>query len=26
VRFKERLKSRFEQIDIWLVTYPIEVL
>lgn len=26
VRFKERLKTRFEQLDIWLVTYPIEVL
>ena len=25
-QFKERLKTRFEQIDIWLVTYPIEVL
>jgi len=24
--FKERLKARFEQIDIWLTTYPIEVL
>lgn len=24
--FKERLKSRFEQIDIWMTTYPIEVL
>jgi len=26
VQFKERLKVRFGQIDIWLVTYPIEVL
>jgi hypothetical protein len=26
VRFKERLKSRFQQIDIWLTTYLIEVL
>ena len=26
VQFKERLKTRFEQIDIWLVAYPIEVL
>ncbi len=25
-QFKERLKTRFEQVDIWLVTYPIEVL
>ncbi len=24
--FKERLKARFQQIDIWLTTYPIEVL
>ena len=26
VRFKERLKERFQQLDIWLTTYPIEVL
>jgi len=26
VGFKERLKSRFGQLDIWLTTYPIEVL
>jgi hypothetical protein len=26
VAFKEVLKSRFQQIDIWLATYPIEVL
>ena len=26
VEFKERLKSRFQQIDIWMTTYPIEVL
>ena len=26
VHLKERLKIRFGQIDIWLVTYPIEVL
>ncbi len=26
VEFKERLKSRFQQLDIWLTTYPIEVL
>lgn len=24
--FKERLKQRFDQIEIWLVSYPIEVL
>jgi hypothetical protein len=24
--FKERAKARFRQIDIWLTTYPIEVL
>ena|SRR5581483_5188186 len=24
--FKERLKERFKQIDIWLTTNPIEVL
>ncbi|MBI5760008.1 MAG: hypothetical protein HZA46_15935 [Planctomycetales bacterium] len=24
--FKERIKTRFQQIDIWLITYPIEVL
>ncbi|MDB5304330.1 MAG: hypothetical protein JWM97_1879 [Phycisphaerales bacterium] len=24
--FKERVKARFAQIDIWLTTYPIEVL
>ncbi len=26
VDFKERLKARFQQIDIWMTTYPIEVL
>ncbi len=26
VDFKERLKSRFQQLDIWMTTYPIEVL
>jgi hypothetical protein len=25
-QFKETLKNRFEQIDIWMTTYPIEVL
>jgi hypothetical protein len=24
--FKETLKARFQQIEIWLATYPIEVL
>jgi hypothetical protein len=24
--FKERLKARFQQIDIWVTTYPIDVL
>jgi hypothetical protein len=26
VEFKELLKARFQQIDIWMTTYPIEVL
>ncbi|HEV3340810.1 MAG TPA: hypothetical protein VG125_10655 [Pirellulales bacterium] len=26
VDFKERLKARFRQLDIWLVTYLIEAL
>jgi hypothetical protein len=26
VQFKERLKKRFEQVDIWLTTYLIEVI
>lgn len=24
--YKEQLKSRFRQIDIWMTTYPIEVV
>ena len=24
-RFKETLKSRFRQIDIWMISYPIEI-
>lgn len=24
--FKERLKTRFEQVDIWLTSHPIDVL
>ena len=26
MEFKERIKSRFQQIDIWMTTYPIDVL
>ena len=26
IEFKERLKRDFQQIDIWMVTHPIEVL
>jgi len=26
LKFKERLKTSFRQIDIWITTYPIEVL
>jgi hypothetical protein len=26
VEFKDRLKVRFRQIEIWLTTYPIEVI
>jgi hypothetical protein len=26
VEFKERVKARFQQIDIWMTTYPIEIL
>jgi hypothetical protein len=26
IDFKERLKDRFQQIDIWMTTYPIDVL
>jgi hypothetical protein len=26
VEFKDRLKARFQQLDIWLTTYLIEVL
>ena len=26
VAFKERLKARFQQLDIWMTTYLIEVL
>lgn len=26
LEYKERLKARFQQIDIWLTTYPIDIL
>lgn len=26
VQLKERIKARFQQIDIWLTSYPIDVL
>jgi hypothetical protein len=26
VALKERLKTRFDQIDIWMTTYPIDVI
>jgi hypothetical protein len=26
IDFKTRLKSRFQQLEIWMTTYPIEVL
>lgn len=26
VEFKERLKTRFKQIDIWLTAYPIDMI
>ena len=26
VELKERLKERFQQVDIWLTTYPLEVI
>ena len=26
VGFKDQLKQRFNQLDIWMTTYPIEVL
>lgn len=26
IEFKERIKTRFNQLDIWMTTYPIEVL
>ena len=26
VAFKEQLKQRFQQLDVWITSYPIEVL
>ena len=26
VEFKERLKERFQQLDIWMTSYPLEVI
>jgi hypothetical protein len=26
IALKEQLKSRFQQIDIWMPTYPVEIL
>ena len=26
LEFKERLKARFQQIDLWLTSYPIDLL
>lgn len=26
VEFKERLKARFQQVDIWMTTYAVEVI
>ena len=26
IEFKERLKSDFKQLDIWMTTYPIDVV
>ena len=26
VELKERLKERFQQVDIWMTTYPLEVI
>jgi len=25
-QFKEQLKSRFEQLDIWMTTYPLDLI
>jgi hypothetical protein len=26
IAFKERLKARFQQLDIWVTTHPLEIL
>ena len=26
LQFKDRLKARFRQVDIWMTTYPVEAL
>jgi hypothetical protein len=26
IAFKEKLKGRFQQLDVWMTTYPIEVI
>lgn len=26
LNFKERLKQRFQQIDIWVTSYPLDVI
>lgn len=26
VQFKEQLKTRFEQLEIWITTYPLDVI
>ncbi|HEY2588296.1 MAG TPA: hypothetical protein VGI81_21330 [Tepidisphaeraceae bacterium] len=26
IAFKERVKAKFQQIDIWMTTYPVEVI
>lgn len=26
VEFKEKLKARFQQLDIWITSYPVEVI
>lgn len=26
VNYKEQLKARFQQIDIWMTTYPIQII
>lgn len=26
VHYKEQIKARFQQLDIWLTTYPVEII